>query len=55
MGKSKSISFREYQDLLESLKVGEIYRYIGDGEFEIVDVADLAKKAVTEYNKSKLP
>lgn len=28
----------KYVELINTLKVGEIYRYIGDGEFEIVDL-----------------
>ena len=55
----------KYDELLEVLEVGKIYRYIGDGEFEIIDINDEvqaeAKRAVAEELKksilggSKLP
>ena len=55
----------KYDELLEALEVGKIYRYIGDGEFEIIDINEEvqaeAKRAVAEalkksiFGGSKLP
>lgn len=36
----------KYLELLNSLQVGQIYRYIGNGEFEIVDLKALVLKAI---------
>lgn len=34
------------KELNDVLKVGGVYKYIGDGEFEIVDVLDMVNKAL---------
>lgn len=36
----------KYIELINTLKVGQIYRYIGDGEFEIVDLSKLVVSAL---------
>lgn len=36
----------KYLELIQSLKVGEIYRYIGDGEFEIVNIKEEILKMI---------
>lgn len=36
----------KYLELLDCLKVGEVYRYIGNGEFEIVDLKELVLRAI---------
>lgn len=38
----------KYEELLEVLEVGKIYRYIGDGEFEIIDIEHEIDKSARE-------
>lgn len=46
----------KYEELLEALEVGKVYRYIGDGEFEIVDLKKLINDAIAQATYGgKLP
>lgn len=36
----------KYLELIQSLEVGKLYRYIGDGEFEIVNLKEEILKMI---------
>lgn len=46
----------KYVELINALEVGKIYRYIGDGEFEIVDLVKIVTDALNKSTYGdKLP